>query len=412
MPASRPAPFDVAVTGLGLITPAGIGIEQNWQRILSGVSTARPGPELGGAGSGISCQIEGFDADQVLGRELSWRLDRFVQLALAASRAALADAGLDPGSWDGARVGVVMGNSLGGSATFEKQHQRLLAGGPRRVSPMLIPMSMMNMVSGYVAMDCGAGGPNLVTASACASGASAIGTGRAMLRAGECDIVIAGASESALSGAVLSGLGALGALSARTDDPGAASRPFDAERDGFVPGEAAGVLILERTGDARARGARIRAKISGYAATADAYHATAPDPSGAGVERAIRQALQDAGVSAQEVTHVNAHGTSTPLNDLVEGQVLHRVFGTGPAVTSTKGVTGHTLGAAGAIEAAYAVLAVENDEIPPTANLDTIDPEIAIDVVTGGSRKEKVEVATTNSFGFGGHNAVLVVTAA
>jgi 3-oxoacyl-[acyl-carrier-protein] synthase II len=404
--------FDVAVTGLGLLTPAGRGVEENWSRLLSGASTATRDPGLDGMAIDFSCRVPGFDPAVELGPENVWRTDRFVQLALVAVRDGLQDAGLDPASWEGARVGVVLGNSLGGSTTFEAQHEKLLTGGPRRVSPLLIPMSMLNMVSGFVAIDIHAGGPNLVTASACASGASAVGLARSMLRSGECDVVIAGACESALSGAVLAGLNRMGALSGRRNDPAAASRPFDADRDGFVPGEAAGVLILERMADARARGARIRARITGFGSSSDAHHVTAPDPSGQGVERAVRVALADADVRADEVDHVNAHGTSTPLNDATEATVIHRVFGDRPAVTSTKGVTGHTLGAAGAIEAAFTVLAVERGEVPPTANLSRLDDGVHIDVVQGGPRRRRVEVATSNSFGFGGHNAVLVVAAA
>ncbi|PYC72372.1 3-oxoacyl-ACP synthase [Streptomyces tateyamensis] len=400
------------MTGLGLVTPAGIGIETNWERIVSGRSTAALDPALAGAAIPFVSRVPDFDAAEQLGREHAWRLDRFVQLALVAARQAVADAGLDAGRWDGARVAVVLGNSLGGTATFETQHQRLLAHGPQRVSPLLIPMFMMNMLSGQVAMDLGAKGPNLVTATACASGATAIGVGRELLRSGAADIVLAGASEAALSPAVLAGLNQLGALSHRVDDPATASRPFDADRDGFVAAEGAGILVLERMPDARARQARVRARISGYGASADAHHATAPDPTGAGVELAVRAALQDAAVLPQEVQHINAHGTSTKLNDATEARMVHRLFGATPAVTSTKGVIGHTLGAAGAIEAAYTVLAVERGLVPPTANLTKLEDGMEIDVVQGPAREAKVDVALSNSFGFGGQNAVLVVTAA
>ena len=408
----RGVPVEVGVTGLGLLTPAGIGIEDNWARICSGRSTALIDPELAGEAIEFSCRVPGFDAAKEIGRTSAWRIDRFVQLAMVAARQAIADAGLDSSTWDGARVGVVLGNSLGGSGTFEAQHKRFIDGGAERVSPLLIPMSMVNMVAGYVAIDCSARGPTLVTATACASGATAIGTARELLRTDVCDIVLAGATESALSPAVLAGLNQMGALSKRIDDPSAASRPFDADRDGFVPGEGAAVLVLERVADAAERGARLRGKVSGYACSSDAYHATAPDPGGRGAERAMRDALADADLSTTDIDHVNAHGTSTPLNDVAEGNALHRVFGEAPAVTSTKGVTGHTLGAAGAVEAAFTLLAVERDEVPPTANLTTIDADIPIDVVSGSARSKPVRAAMSNSFGFGGHNAVLVLTAA
>ncbi len=415
--------YPVAVTGLGLVTPAGIGPRANWERLCTGRSAAAPDPALAGAAVEFSCRVPDFDAGELLGPATAWRLDRFVQLALVATRQALVDAGLatpaagteGPAlttSVPGARIGVVLGNSLGGTGTYEEQHRRLLDGGVGRVSPLLIPKSMMNMVAGYVAIDCGATGPALVTATACASGATAIGTARELLWAGVCDVVIAGACESALSPAVLAGLSRMGALSRRHDDPAAASRPFDVDRDGFVPGEAAGVLVLEREADARARGARVRGYVSGYGSSSDAYHATAPDPSGTGVERAIRAALADAGVEPADIDHVNAHGTSTPLGDVTEARVVHRVLGDGPAVTSTKGVTGHTLGAAGAIEAAYTVLAVEHGTVPPTANLENVDPQVPVDVVAGRPRSRRIRAAISNSFGFGGHNAVLVVTAA
>ncbi|GAB2744553.1 beta-ketoacyl-[acyl-carrier-protein] synthase family protein [Kitasatospora kifunensis] len=402
---------DVAITGLGLVTPAGIGIRENWDRITSGISCATVDETLRGLPGEISCRVPGFDADALIGGFAAWQLERFVQLAIVATRQAVADAGLDPHSWDGARVGVVLGNSLGGAEAFERQHQALLKSGPTKVSPLLIPMYMVNMAAGYVAIDCGAKGPSLVTATACASGTTAVGTARELLRSGACDVVLAGGSESALTPVVLAGLGKMGALSKRQDDPLAASRPFDAARDGFVPAEGAGVLVLERASDARARGARIHAVVRGYGAATDAHHATAPEPEGRGIEQALRAALLDAGVSATEVDHVNAHGTSTPLNDVTEGRMLSRVLGSRPAVTSTKGAIGHTLAAAGAIEAAYAALTLQHGLVPPTANLREQDPGIDLDIVRGQARRTRVEVAVSTSLGFGGHNAALVLTA-
>ncbi|MEU8587556.1 beta-ketoacyl-[acyl-carrier-protein] synthase family protein [Streptomyces sp. NPDC048664] len=403
---------DIAVTGLGLVTPAGIGVEENWERVLAGRSRATRDDTLGDLSADFSCRVPGFDAQELLGGFVSWQLERFVQLALVASRMAVQDAGLDPESWDGTRVGVVLGNSLGGAATLEEQHRTLADEGPGRVSPLLVTRYMPNMLAGYVAIDCGARGPSLVTTTACASGATAVGTARDLLRAGACDIVLAGASESALTPTVMAGLCRMGALAKSGREPEYAGRPFDAERDGFVAAEAAGVLVLERAADARARGARIRSLVSGYGASSDAHHATAPHPGGEGIERALRAALADADVAPSQVRHVNAHGTATPMNDLVEGTMLGRVVGGAAAVTSTKGVTGHALAAAGAIEAAYTVLAVQHGTIPPTANLKNPDPALDLDLVAGEPRTTRVDVAVSTSLGFGGHNAALVFTAA
>jgi 3-oxoacyl-[acyl-carrier-protein] synthase II len=403
---------DIAITGLGLVTPAGTGIESNWDRIQAGVPCAAPDAALSGLPVDFSCRVPGFDPDELIGGFASWQLERFVQLAIVASRQAIDDAGLDRNSWDGARVGVVLGNSLGGAETLEQQHRTLNESGPTKVSPLTVPRYMNNMLAGYVAIDCGARGTCLVTAAACASGAVAIGTARDLLRAGACDVVLAGASESALTQTVVAGLNKMGALSKRRDNPATASRPFDADRDGFVAAEAAGVVVLERAADARARGATPHALVAGYGSACDAHHATAPDPEGRGVELALRAALADAGTEPSEVDHVNAHGTSTPMNDVIESRVLRRVLGDRPAVTSTKGVTGHALAAAGAIEAAYTALAVRHDTVPPTANLSTVDPEVELDVVHGAKRARRVDVAVSTSMGFGGHNAALVLTAA
>jgi dodecanoy-ACP synthase len=400
----------VAVTGLGLVTPAGIGVEASWSAILDATPAAAAAPALAGMPVDFACMVPGFDADELIGRRQAWRMDRYQQLAVVAAREAVADAGLDPASWPAVRVGVVVGTGLGGTSTFEAQQRNLAVGGVREVSPLLIPMFATNMVAGCIAMDCGALGPNLVTTTACASGATAIGTARDLLRRNACDIVIAGGVESCLSPTIVAAFTRMRALSRRGTDPAGASRPFDSDRDGFVIGEGAGMLVLERLDHAHARGARIRARISGYGASADAFHLTAPDPEGSGAARAIQAALADAGVGPGDVDHVNAHGTSTPLGDLAEGRMLRRVLNGLPAVTSTKGVTGHTLGAAGAIEAACTVLTVQYGVIPPTANLDSLDPEIEVDVVSKVPRLRPVNVAISNSFGFGGQNAVLVVT--
>jgi beta-ketoacyl-acyl-carrier-protein synthase II len=406
------APAPVAITGLGLVTPAGIGVDASWAGVLAGQGLATTDPALVDVPVTMSCRVPGFDALELLGRKAARRLDRFVQLAVVAAREAVADSGLDPQTWDGARVGVVIGCGMGGAATWERQHQQMLTHGPDKVSPMLIPMLVPNMVAGQLAMEFGALGPNLVTATACASGATAIGVARDLLRSGACDVVLAGGTEAGLTPLSIAGFAQMGALSTRIDDPSAASRPFDVDRDGFVAAEAAGVLVLERRGDADARGARTRACIAGYGASADGFHITAPDPDGAGAARAMRTAIADAGLEPRDIVHVNAHGTSTPLNDVAEAATIRSVVGDQAAVTSTKGVTGHSLGAAGAIEAAFTVLAVEHSLIPPTANLDSQDPDVDVDVVAKAPRDGAIPAAMSNSFGFGGQNAVLVVTAA
>ncbi|KUJ69431.1 3-oxoacyl-ACP synthase [Streptomyces albus subsp. albus] len=405
------APFDAAVTGIGMVTPAGVGTAASWARIRAAKGTAAQRvPSLDGIPADMGCWIPDFDAAATLGRRKVWRLDRSCQLALAAAAEALADSGLDPASWDGARVGVVLGNGVGGTATWEKQYEVLRERGPEKVSAMLIPMLIVNMSAGHIAMEYGARGPNFVTATACASGTTAVGAARELLRSGACDVVITGGTESCLTPSIITGFQQMGALSSRRDEPAAASRPFDADRDGFVPAEGAAVLVLERPDSARARGARIRAMVSGYGASADAHNPTAPDPEGAGAELALRAALRDAGVGPEAVGHVNAHGTSTPLNDLAEARLIRRVLGDRPAVTSVKGVTGHALGAAGAIEAAVTALTVEQAVIPPTANLDALDPRIELDVVATAERATRVDVAVSHSFGFGGQNAVLLLT--
>lgn len=408
----RRRPFGAAITGLGLVTPAGIGIEQNWDRLRSGISCAARDDRLWGCPVDLSCRVPGFDADTLIGGFAARQLERFAQLVIVAARQAIHDAGWDPRTWDGARVGVVLGNSLGGMQSLEANYAAMIEGGPRKVSPLMIPMHMVNMAAGQVAIDIGAKGPSQVTATACASGATAVGVARELLRRGDCDIAVAGGTEAALTPLAVTGLGRLGALYQGLDDPERASRPFDADRNGFVPAEGAGVLVLERVEDARARSARIRAVVRGYGASTDAYHATAPAPDGGGIEQALRAALSEAELGGSDVDHVNAHGTSTHLGDLVEGRMLRRVLGGRAVVTSTKGVTGHPLAAAGAIEAAYTALAVERRSVPPTANLTRLEPELDIDVVHSTPRAASIDVAVSTSMGFGGHNAALVLTAA
>jgi 3-oxoacyl-[acyl-carrier-protein] synthase II len=404
------SPFHAAITGIGMVTPAGLTTDETWNSVLEGRSTAAPDPALAGLPVDFSCRAAEFDGDTALGRRTAWRLDRCTQLALAAGRAAVTDAGLDPDDWDGPRIGTILGTAFGGIGTWEREHRKLLELGAERISPLTVPMSLTNMMAGRLATDLKAGGPSFVTSSACASGATAIGTARELLRSGACDIVLAGGAESSLVHSVVAAFAKAGALSHYKDDPSKASRPFDAQRDGFVIAEASAVLVLERPEHAEARGAQAYAYVSGYGASADAGHETRPDPEGLGAERAVWAALKDADFSPTDVTHVNAHGTSTPLNDVAEGRMIRRVLGSHAITSSVKGVTGHSLGAAGAVEAAITALSLKHQTVPMTAGLSRQDPAVDLDIVAGASRAVAMEAALSNSFGFGGQNAVLVLT--
>jgi 3-oxoacyl-[acyl-carrier-protein] synthase II len=407
---SRTAP-QVAVTGLGLVTPAGIGVEASWERVVSGRPTAAADPELAGLPVDFSCRVPGFDPVTHAGTTGPARLDRFAQFALAAAREAIADARLDPATWDGTRIGVVVGSAAGGVGTLETQYKRMLGPDHALPSPLLLPMFLPNMAAGALAAAFGARGPCLHVSTACASGATALGTALGLLRADACDLVLAGAAEAMITRLCAAGFAKLGALSRGRAGPPDASRPFDAARDGFVLGEGAGMFVLERAADARARGARPLAILAGYGASADAYHPVAPDPAGTGAEAAVRSALADADAGPDDVEHVNAHGTSTPAGDRIEAAMLRRVLGGRPSVTSVKGVTGHTLGAGGAIEAAITVLTLARGGVPPTANLTEPGEGIEIDLVSGTARAQSPRFALSESFGFGGQNAVLAFAA-
>lgn len=398
---------DVVVTGIGLVTPAGIGRERTWERVCSGRPTATDDPELEGLPVGFSCRVPAFDPAVLVPGVQHWRVDRCTLLALTAAREAVGDAGLTPETWDGDRVAVVLGSAAGGVATLEDQQDRLRERGPGLVSPLTLPMFLPNMAAGHIAVDLRARGPNLHTGTACASGATAIGIAVDLLRSDACDIVLAGGADAMVTRLCAAAFARMGALSRRSEEPAAASRPFDADRDGFVLAEGAGVLVLERAPDAAARRARCYATLAGHGASADAHHQTAPHPKGVGAELALRRALSDADAAPADVDHVNAHGTGTQLNDRVEGTVIERLLTGRPSVTSTKGVTGHTMGAAGAIEAALTALTVFHATTPPTANLRHPLDEAELDLVSGTTRTGKVSLAVSDSFGFGGQNAVL-----
>jgi 3-oxoacyl-[acyl-carrier-protein] synthase II len=402
--------FAAAITGIGLVTPAGIGVRDNWERVVAARSAAATDPELTGLPVTTACRVPAFRAEE-LGVPGAWQWDRYAQLAMVAAGEALRDAGLEPHAWeDPSRVAVVIGSGAGGTATMEAQHAVLIEQGPAAVSPLTLPMGLLNMAAGQVAIQLGARGPCLAPCTACASGATAIGIARDLLRSGAADIVIAGGTEAPVTALFVSAFSRMRALS-RRPDPEAASRPFDAARDGFVLGEGAGIFVLETEAQARARGTRVRARIIGYGASADAHHVTSPDPEGRGARQAMRAALADAGLSRGDVGYVNAHGTSTRLNDAVEAAAIHDVLGDGVPVSSTKGVTGHLLGAAGAVEAAYAALALQHGVIPPTANLTEPDAAMRVDLVRGQPRHDRPSVALSNSFGFGGQNASLLIGA-
>ncbi|MFJ9380075.1 beta-ketoacyl-[acyl-carrier-protein] synthase family protein [Streptomyces sp. NPDC101455] len=408
----KAASAPVSVTGLGLITPAGVGREETWKGVLSGRSAGATDPELKGCAVDLSCRIPLMTPEQArIGGGKAWRMGRFSQFAVLAAREAVADARLDPAGWDGARVAVVIGSGLAGAAHLEDQTVRHHQGGPELVSPALVPMLIPNMAAGEVSLDLGAHGPSLATETACASGASALAVARGLLLAGLCDIAVAGGTEAAVTPVIASGFQRMGALSSRVDEPAAASRPFAADRDGFVISEGAAILVLEREADARARGQRRYARLAGAGQTSDAHHPTAPAPGGVHAEAALRSALAEAGLGPADVDHVNAHGTSTPLNDLTEAELIARVLPHRPSVTAAKGVMGHSLGAAGAIEAALTALTVHRSTVPPIANLTPDNLPFDLDCVTGAPREQRVRAAVSHSFGFGGHNVVLLLTA-
>ncbi|ARF59271.1 3-oxoacyl-ACP synthase [Streptomyces gilvosporeus] len=401
---------DIAVTGIGLVTPAGVGTARTWAGVCAGRGTAAEDPALAGLPVSFSCRVPGFDPRTHVPGPRPWRYDRFTQFALAAAREAVADAGLDPASWDGARVAVVLGSAAGGVDTYESQFRKLLGAGSRAVSPLTLPAFLPNMAAGQLAIALRALGPALHTATACASGASAVATAALLLRADDCDLAVAGGTDAMVTPLCATAFARMGALSRHPGPPATASRPFDAARDGFVLAEGAGVLVLERGADAAARRAPVHARLAGYGSSADAHHPVAPDPDGRGLRRATEQALRTAGAAPAEVDHVNAHGTGTPLNDRAEAAALARMFGAAPpSVTAAKGVLGHTMGAAGAVEAALTALTVEHRLVPPIANFRSAEPDTGpVDLVTDRPRPQTVRLALSNSLGFGGHNTVLV----
>jgi 3-oxoacyl-[acyl-carrier-protein] synthase II len=401
------------VTGVGLVSPLGVGTGANWDALCAGQGGI--GPITRFDASQFSAQIAGevknFDPQQFIAKKDVKKMDVFIQYAIAASQFAMDDAGLSVTEDIATRVGVFIASGIGGFTTIEREHRALIEGGPRRISPFFIPAAIINLAAGQVSIRFSAKGPNSATCTACSASAHAIGDAFEIIRRDDADVMIAGGSEAAITPMGVGGFAAMRALSTRNDDPSRASRPFDLERDGFIMGEGAGVVILEELGFARRRGATIYAELVGYGMSADAFHITAPSEDGEGALRVMEMALKHAGVTPSQVDYINAHGTSTPYNDKLETLAIKRLFGDHArklAISSTKSMTGHLLGAAGGLEAGITALAVKHQLIPPTINYEHPDPECDLDYVPNVKRPASIEYALSNSFGFGGTNGALL----
>ncbi len=406
----------VVITGMGAITPLGNDVETFWSNLVAGRSGVTPITRFDATkyATRIAAEVKDFDPTLWMERKEAKRNDRFVQLAIGAARQAVEAARLDVPNLDADRIGVIVGSGIGGIETFETQHQNLLERGPDRVSPFFIPMMISNMASGQVSIALGAKGPNFTTVSACTSSANALGEALRILQHDDADVVIAGGTEATVTPMAIAGFCSMKAMSTRNDEPTRASRPFDAERDGFVMGEGAAILVLERAEHAAKRGAPILCELAGYGATGDAYHITSPTPDGGGAVRAMRAALKDAGMRPEDVQYINAHGTSTPYNDRTESVAVKTVMGDlarNVMLASTKSMTGHLLGAAGALEAAISTLVITRGVVPPTINYENPDPECDLDCVPNQARTVRVTGALSNSMGFGGHNGTLAFRA-
>ncbi|MGA2937934.1 MAG: beta-ketoacyl-ACP synthase II [Syntrophobacteraceae bacterium] len=403
----------VVVTGMGLVSPVGIGIEENWSNLISGKSGIGPITRFDSSAfsTHIAGEVKNFHPEEFINKKELRKMDPFLQFALVAAHYAMEDAKLKIEPEISSRVGVVMGCGLGGLLTIEESHKLILEAGPKKVSPFFIPMIISNMAPGLISIYHGAKGPNLSLQTACAAGTHAVGQAYHLIRDGSAEAMITGGVESTVTTLAVAGFNAMRALSTRNDDPEHASRPFDKQRDGFILSEGSGILILEELDFARARAARIYAEIIGFGVSGDAYHMAAPAPDGEGAARCMQMALHDAGIKPSDVQYINAHGTSTDLNDKYETQAIKTVFGDHAykmAISSTKSMTGHLLGAAGGVEAAYTTLTLYNQLMPPTMNYEFPDPDCDLDYVPNVARKAKIEVALSNSFGFGGTNGTLV----
>lgn len=405
----------IVITGMGTVNPLGLSVAESWTNVVNGISGVGKITLFDTAGWNvdIACELKGFDPAKYMDAKEARRRDRFEQMGVAAAKEAIAQSGLEITDANRARIGVVVSSAIGGMKSLQDAIYTLKDEGPRRVSPFLIPMLMPNGASGLIAIDYGIHGPSFSVASACASGADGIGMAWMMLRAGIIDAAVTGAAESTVCETGVGAFDRIGAMSRRNGDYSMTPAPFDKNRDGLVMGEGAGVIVLERESTARARGAVILAELAGYAATADAYHVTAPDSNGAGGSAAIRAAVESAGVNLDEVGYVSAHGTGTSLNDAAETKAIKGAFGPDLAykvpISSTKSMTGHMMGATGALEAIFCVNAVRDGVLPPTIHYETPDPECDLDYIPNKAREKNIDVAISNAFGFGGHNAVLVV---
>ena len=404
----------VVITGLGAITPVGNTAELFWQSLLAGQSGIGMITRFDATDydAKIAGEVKGFEPTEFIDKKEARRMDRFTQFAIAASKMALVDSGMDLEKEDRSRIGVFVGSGIGGMDTLHDQYKNLFEKGPNRVSPFFIPMMIANMAAGQVSIAFGLQGPSSCVVTACATGTNCIGDAMKVIQRGDADVMVAGGTEAAISPAGMAGFCSMKALSTRNDAPEKASRPFEKDRDGFVMGEGSGVVVLESLEHALARGARIYAELAGYGSNADAYHVTAPAPEGAQAARCMALAIKDAGLELADIDYINAHGTSTPLNDKNETLGIKALFGDQAknlAVSSIKSMTGHLLGAAGGIECVATVLTVVNDMMPPTINYDTPDPELDLDYVPHKARAKVVRAALSNSFGFGGHNATLLV---
>jgi len=403
----------VVVTGVGVVSPLGIGVEQNWTALTQGKSgiariTRFDASELP---SQIAGEVKDFNPEDFMDKKEVKKMDLFIQYALAAADMAMTDSGLVVNEENAERVGVLVGAGLGGLPAIERYHEAMMEGGYKKVSPFFIPMLIINLAPGHISIRYGAKGPNISSVSACATGTHSIGDAYHIIKRGDADAMIAGGTESTITPLGIAGFNVMKALSTRNDDPTAASRPFDKGRDGFVMGEGAGIIVLEEYEAAKKRGAKIYAEVVGYGATGDAYHLTAPAPEGEGAARCMKMALKGAGVNPEEVDYINAHGTSTPFNDYYETLAIKSTLGEHAKkvmVSSTKSMTGHALGAAGGLEAVYTLLAMDRGVVPPTINYTDPDPDCDLDYVPNTARKADVRVAMSNSLGFGGTNATIM----